>query len=62
MYGLSCGSRFSSITRWAMFTAWSPMRSRSVTIFIAVVMNRRSPAAGWCRASSSTHCSSTSTS
>src|SRR5262245_35879399 len=45
-----------------MFTAWSPMRSRSVTIFMAVVMKRKSLAAGWLRASSSTHFSSTSTS
>src|SRR5690242_7708868 len=33
-----------------MFTARSPMRSRSVTIFNAVVMSRRSLAAGWRRA------------
>ncbi len=38
------------------------MRSRSVTIFIAVVMKRRSPAVGWWSASSSTHFSSISTS
>src|SRR5881392_3720596 len=44
-----------------MFTAWSPIRSRSVTIFIAVVMKRRSPAAGWWSASNSTHFSSIST-
>src|SRR3989442_6311293 len=62
MYGLSCGSRPSSIPRCAMFTAWSPIRSRSVTIFMAVVMKRRSPAAGWYRARSSTHFSSISTS
>src|SRR5437762_1845401 len=45
-----------------MFTAWSPMRSRSVTIFSVVVMNRRSIAVGWWSASSSTHFSSISTS
>jgi hypothetical protein len=33
------------MARWEMFTAWSAMRSRSAMIFMAVVMNRRSPAA-----------------
>ena len=51
MYGLSWGSSFSSMARSQMFTAWSAMRSRSVVIFMAVVMKRRSLAAGWCRAS-----------
>src|SRR6267378_7416211 len=48
-YGLSCGSRFSSSARWAMFTAWSPIRSRSVTIFswrIAPRAGARPSAAG----------------
>src|SRR5262249_46960167 len=45
-----------------MFTARSPMRSRSVTIFSAVVINRRSEAAGWRRARIFRHSSSMSTS
>src|SRR6266513_3408386 len=46
----------------AMFVAWSAVRSRSVTIFSVVVMNRRSIAVGWWSASSSPHFSSISTS
>ncbi len=51
MYGLSRGSRLSFCTDWAMFTAESPMRSRSFVIFIAAIRNLRSLAAGCCRTS-----------
>src|SRR5215813_7312198 len=61
-YAASGGAWFRSIARSAMFTARSPMRSRSVTIFSAVVMSRRSLAAGWRRARIFRHSSSMSTS
>ncbi len=35
------------IALWAMFTARSPIRSRSLLIFKAATMNRRSAATGW---------------
>src|SRR5476651_1839317 len=50
------------MARSATFTAKSPMRSRSTTIFKAVVMKRRSLAAGWRRASRRRQVSSISTS
>src|SRR6266850_689426 len=56
------GDWFRSIARSAMFTERSPMRSRSTTIFSAVVMKRRSLAAGWRSASSRRQLSSTSSS
>ena len=43
---MSWGSRFKETARSAIFTAWSPIRSRSVMIFKAEVMNRRSAAIG----------------
>ena len=32
---------------WAMFTAMSPIRSRSLLIFKVAMINRRSTATGW---------------
>ena len=45
-----------------MFTAKSPIRSRSLLIFMAATMNRRSMATGWCKARILRHSSSISTS
>jgi hypothetical protein len=36
-----------------MLTAQSAMRSKSLLALMMVVISRRSPAAGWCRASRS---------
>src|SRR5438128_130013 len=47
---------------WAMLTAWSPTRSRSLAILSAEVSMRRSRAIGCCRARRLMHCSSISTS
>src|SRR5688572_19602213 len=60
--GLSSGSLLSLAADWAMFTAWSPTRSRSFTIFRAEVMKRRSWPTGWRRASRRTRRSSISSS
>ena len=46
------------MARSMMLTAWSPMRSRSLVIFMAEVMNRRSAAIGCRRARSFMHSSS----
>src|SRR6185312_2324871 len=46
------------ITRSAMFTAWSPIRSRSAFIFVTAVMKRRSTAIGCCMARRSSASSS----
>jgi hypothetical protein len=57
--GLSVGSSERRRALPAMFTAWSPTRSRSFEILSAAVMKRRSPAIGWWRASMPTQRSST---
>jgi hypothetical protein len=51
MYGLSGGSWLRISTAWATLTAESPMRSRSVEIFITATRKRRSIAVGCCSAS-----------
>ena len=43
------------MTHFAMFTAWSPMRSRSVTILSAAETVRRSVATGCCNNKSFRH-------
>ncbi len=60
--GLIKPSLFSSRALSAMFTAWSPMRSNSVIIFIIVKTKRRSSRTGWRIANKRKHSCSTSTS
>ena len=60
--GVSGDSVLSSSARSQMFSAMSPMRSRSVEMRRLVVMKRRSRAAGWWSASNRTHASSIATS
>src|SRR5688572_21553636 len=50
--GRSGGSAATFTAFSAMFTAWSPIRSRSALIFMAAVIRRRSDAMGFCSASS----------
>src|ERR1022692_4286524 len=52
------GSLIRSSTRCAMFTAWSPTRSKSALIFSTARIKRRSTAIGCCMASRSSESSS----